>query len=116
MLLRKLRDETRRRARPSPHGEAARAPARGRVRAEDVTIAFDGELADTVAVEKVNLEVEPAEFVCLLGPSGCGKSTLLNAIAGFLAPTHGRLTLDGEPIQRPGPDRGMVFQQHSLFP
>jgi NitT/TauT family transport system ATP-binding protein len=116
MLLRKLRDETRRRERHSPDPGRASPVARGRVRAEDVTIAFEGEVSATVAVEKVNLEIEPAEFVCLLGPSGCGKSTLLNAIAGFLAPTHGRLTLDGAPIQRPGPDRGMVFQQHSLFP
>ena len=116
MLLRMLRDETRRRERRSPSAGMARSDGRGRVRAEDVTIAFEGASGDNVAVEKVNLEIEPAEFVCLLGPSGCGKSTLLNAIAGFLAPTHGRLTLDGAPIDRPGPDRGMVFQQHSLFP
>ncbi len=115
MLLRRLRDEDPRRARASSGGLAC-SSGRGRVRADDVTIAFEGADADTVAVEKVNLEIEPAEFVCLLGPSGCGKSTLLNAIAGFLTPTDGRLTLDGAPIAGPGPDRGMVFQQHSLFP
>jgi NitT/TauT family transport system ATP-binding protein len=116
MLPRMLRDESRRRARRAPVDESAPVVARGRVRADDVTIAFEGADGDHIAVEKVSLEIEPAEFVCLLGPSGCGKSTLLNAIAGFLTPTQGRLTLDGVPIERPGPDRGMVFQQHSLFP
>lgn len=61
-------------------------------------------------------EVRPGELVCLIGRSGCGKSTLLKIIAGFLHPTSGRCLLDGHPITRPGPDRGVVFQEDALFP
>jgi NitT/TauT family transport system ATP-binding protein len=69
-----------------------------------------------VALDDINLEVSPGEFICLLGPSGCGKSTLLNAIAGFSPPTAGSIVVDGRPVQAPGPDRGMVFQEYALFP
>ena len=68
------------------------------------------------AVNDFSLVINPGEFVCLLGPSGCGKSTVLNTIAGFLTASGGQVLLDGKTITGPGPDRGMVFQQHSLFP
>jgi NitT/TauT family transport system ATP-binding protein len=61
-------------------------------------------------------EVHLGELVCLIGRSGCGKSTLLKILAGFLPPTHGYCLLDGRPITRPGPDRGVVFQEDALFP
>jgi NitT/TauT family transport system ATP-binding protein len=64
----------------------------------------------------VSLHAAPGEFICLLGPSGCGKSTLLGAIAGHLQIASGQLSLDGEPIAGPDPQRGLVFQQHTLFP
>ena len=71
---------------------------------------------DIYALKAIDLEVKRGEFVCLLGPSGCGKSTLLNAVAGFSLPSSGTITVDGQPIMEPGPDRGMVFQEYALFP
>lgn len=72
--------------------------------------------AEFVAVQDLSLEVTDGDFVSIVGPSGCGKSTLLNMIAGFLPPTSGRVLLGGQPVEGPGPERGVVFQSHALFP
>jgi nitrate/nitrite transport system ATP-binding protein len=67
-------------------------------------------------LEKINLEVHEGEFICLIGHSGCGKSTLLDMVAGFRKPSDGEVRLLDQPIQEPGPDRMVVFQNYSLLP
>ena len=67
------------------------------------------------ALTDISLRVADGELVCLLGPSGCGKSTLLNLVAGFLQPTKGRVLVNGEDVREPGYDRGMVFQEPTLY-
>jgi NitT/TauT family transport system ATP-binding protein len=81
-----------------------------------VTKVFAEGARRVVAVEDINLDVEEGQFTVLIGPSGCGKSTLLYMVAGFERPTSGECLLHGEPIRRPGPDRGFVFQDYALFP
>ncbi|HEY1150731.1 MAG TPA: ABC transporter ATP-binding protein, partial [Pseudoduganella sp.] len=68
------------------------------------------------ALQDVSLSARPGEFICVLGPSGCGKSTLLDALAGHLQASAGSVHVDGQPVNGPHPERGMVFQQHTLFP
>ena len=68
------------------------------------------------ALKSVDFHVAEGEFVALLGPSGCGKSTLLNILAGFETLTEGTIRFDGKAVERPGPDRGVVFQEASLLP
>ena len=80
-----------------------------RIRLGEGAQAFD-------AVQDVSLSIAPGEFVCVLGPSGCGKSTLLGALAGHWTPSRGSIHVDGAPVAGPHPDRGLVFQQHTLFP
>jgi NitT/TauT family transport system ATP-binding protein len=68
------------------------------------------------ALKDINLNIEENEFICFIGPSGCGKTTLLRIIAGLEEPSSGNIALAGIPIKGPGPERGMVFQEYSLFP
>lgn len=70
----------------------------------------------TVALDGFSLTIAEGEFVCLLGPSGCGKSTVLDLLAGFDQPTRGDVWIGGKPVGRPSPDRGIVFQEATLFP
>ncbi|HYH07914.1 MAG TPA: ABC transporter ATP-binding protein [Thermoanaerobaculia bacterium] len=67
-------------------------------------------------LDDVHLSVREGEFVCLLGPSGCGKSTLLNIVGGFLQPSEGEVTIDGERVTGPDPRRIFVFQERGVFP
>jgi NitT/TauT family transport system ATP-binding protein len=106
--------------RASPDAHAARAAAGGGgplIECRDLAHTYRTRLGTQIAaIANVTLSIDAGEFVCLLGPSGCGKTTLLNLVAGFLAPTAGYLRLNGEDIRGPDPDRGVVFQDYSLFP
>ncbi|MBI3744240.1 MAG: ABC transporter ATP-binding protein [Chloroflexi bacterium] len=101
---------------PAGAGPASDSPAATKLSFRNVTKGFDGMAGRTEALEDFNLEIHPGEFVCLVGPSGCGKTTALNLAAGFVRPDKGQVLLDGHPIERPGPDRAMIFQEHALFP
>ena len=70
----------------------------------------------THALTSVTTTMESGEFISLVGPSGCGKSTMLRLVAGLITPTTGHLTVNGEEIEKPAPDRGMMFQKATLFP
>jgi NitT/TauT family transport system ATP-binding protein len=101
-------------------GEAgARSPsnvALGGVEIWDVSVSFRQGATVNRALQNTSVDIEPGSFVCLLGPSGCGKSTLLNTVAGYVTPSTGFARVDGNQVIGPGSDRGMVFQQYSLFP
>jgi NitT/TauT family transport system ATP-binding protein len=72
--------------------------------------------APLLALDKINLEVKPGEFLCIVGPSGCGKSTLLHLIAGLQVQSSGTVLVDGKPVQGAGTDRILIFQDLGLFP
>ncbi|WP_127784482.1 ABC transporter ATP-binding protein [Rhodococcus sp. X156] len=72
--------------------------------------------ADDYAVSGVNLDIGTGELVCVIGASGCGKSTLLRILAGFESATNGTVSVGGEVVTGPGPERGVVFQDYGLFP
>ncbi|MFK8081098.1 MAG: ABC transporter ATP-binding protein [Granulosicoccus sp.] len=89
---------------------------KGTITFNDVSISFGQGEGTHHAVAPTSLTVHCGEFICILGPSGCGKSTLLNAVAGYITPSTGEVLVDGVKVEKPGPDRGMVFQQYSLLP
>ncbi|HEK1686504.1 TPA: ABC transporter ATP-binding protein [Pseudomonas putida] len=92
------------------------APEPGRIEAQGLSIRLGEGREAFEAVQALDLAIAPGEFVCILGPSGCGKSTLLGALAGHLTPASGQLRVDGQVIDGPSPERGMVFQHHTLLP
>lgn len=97
----------------APPDPAARP---GRVVVDAVSHRYSGRKGEVAALDAIELRFEPGEFVCVVGPSGCGKTTLLRMIAGFVNPSDGAILVDGEIVTGPGVDRGMVFQQPTLFP
>ena len=94
--------------------EAEPTPA---VAVRDLWLTYPGAGGEPVHVlERVNLQVELGEFVCLVGPSGCGKTTLLNIVGGFLRPTRGEVFAGGEVVNGPDPRRVFIFQEGGVFP
>jgi NitT/TauT family transport system ATP-binding protein len=91
-------------------------PSKGHIEVRNFSLSYDSIEGPVQAVTDTQIDVKPGEFVSIVGPTGCGKSTLLNAVAGFLKPTTGIVTVDGERVNGPSAERGMVFQQYSLFP
>ncbi len=93
-------------------------PMNGRpmLQISDVGMVFATRRGPFEALRDITLDVQQGEFVSLIGHSGCGKSTLLNLVAGLTTPTRGVLLLDDRELTGPGPDRGVVFQNHSLLP
>ena len=86
------------------------------VKVENVGMSFDTKKGRFIALQNVNLQIRKGEVVSLIGHSGCGKSTLLNLIAGLTLPTSGVMLCNGREIAGPGPERAVVFQNHSLLP
>ncbi len=84
----------------------------------DVWMSFPGKQSGQLihVLERINLEVTPGEFVCIVGPSGCGKSTLLNIVGGFLSQTRGAALVEGQAVSGPDPRRIFVFQENGVFP
>src|SRR5690606_29925175 len=90
-----------------------------RLKERPVVLEVDGlckNFGEVTALDNVSFKVHRREFVCVVGASGCGKSTLARLLAGLEQPSAGRLLLDGQPVNGPGADRGMVFQGYTLFP
>lgn len=81
-----------------------------------VQMAFDTPSGPFIALDNLNLKIKKGEFVSLIGHSGCGKSTVLNIVAGLLNASKGGCVLDGQEVTTPGPERAVVFQNHSLMP
>ncbi|WP_420078429.1 ABC transporter ATP-binding protein [Streptomyces sp. JL4002] len=82
------------------------------VRLEGLSVGYGG----APVLEPTDLEFPAGSFTALLGPSGCGKSTVLGAVAGFVRPASGLVSVGATPVRAPGPDRGVVFQHYALFP
>jgi len=93
-------------------------PAAPVVQLRDVLMSFPGKKnGEPIHVlERIDLDVQEGELVCIVGPSGCGKSTLLNIVAGFLTHTRGQVSVEGQPVHGPDPRRIFVFQENGIFP
>jgi NitT/TauT family transport system ATP-binding protein len=103
--------------RATAEGAPTPAPAPPKLELRNTTVARRSATGELITAAKdVSLQVEAGEFVCLLGPSGCGKTSILNVLAGLERPTAGQALLDGRPIEAPGPDRAVLFQDPALFP
>ncbi len=92
-------------------------PAIAKVGLNEISLSYRAQNGERLlALDNINLQVRAGEFLCIVGPSGCGKSTLLHLIAGLHTQTSGQILIDGTPVQGPGTDRILIFQEHGLFP
>ena len=91
-------------------------PATVRIRFDNVAVDFPTASGPMRVIDGVSLDIHQGEFVSIIGPSGCGKTTLMNIVGGFVKPTQGQVLLDDQPIEAPGPDRGVIFQEYGVFP
>lgn len=97
--------------------DARRGLAWPKVGLNDICLSYRTQTGERLlALNNINLQVRSGEFLCIVGPSGCGKSTLLHLIAGLQPPTSGGISVEGKPVQGPGTDRILIFQEHGLFP
>jgi bicarbonate transport system ATP-binding protein len=99
-----------------PSATAAAAGATPLLRFEQLGKVYATPTGPYPVLENINFTVNQGEFVCVIGHSGCGKSTLLNMVSGFAKPSSGQVLLNGKPIEKPGPDRMVVFQGYALLP
>ena len=90
--------------------------ADSKIHVKEVSKIYNSSKGDTLAMDKVSMNILSNEFVCIVGPSGCGKSTLLRMIAGLDEVSSGKIIIQDKDIIGPGADRGMVFQAYTLFP
>jgi len=86
------------------------------IEAHAVRKVYSGRSGSVTAIDGLDFAARSGELVSIVGPSGCGKSTFLYIVGGFIAPSGGSVTVDGVPVKGPGPSRGIVFQEFSLFP
>ncbi len=93
------------------------APHIAKVGLSEICLSYRTESGERLlALDRISLDVQPGEFLCIVGPSGCGKSTLLHLVAGLNPQTSGQVLVDGKPVEGPGTDRILIFQEHGLFP
>ena len=87
-----------------------------RAQFEHVSLSFATAKGRLQVVEDVNYDIDDGDFIAVIGPSGCGKTTMMSMLAGFQKPTTGRVLFDGKPVEKPGPERGVIFQEYGVFP
>ena len=87
-----------------------------RAQFDRVSLTFDTPKGKLTVVDDVTYGINSGDFIAVIGPSGCGKTTMMNMLAGFQKPTTGEVLFDGSPVNGPGPERGVIFQEYGVFP